>query len=73
MALQTEDTKYSFRVLEERRIHEYFDSLGVEGLRLLIESVQTDCAELERLAEAIDSGECYSVDPDAVRSWWGWG
>lgn len=73
MALQTAATKYNFRFLEERRIHEYFDSHGTAGLRRLVDAVQADCRAIERLADAIDNGGCYSIDPDTVRAWWGWG
>ena len=38
-----------------------------------VDAVQADCRAIERLADAIDNGGCYSIDPDTVRAWWGWG
>lgn len=73
MALQSETTRIKFRFLEERRIHEAFDIHGAEGLRRLVAAVQADCEAIERLADDIDNGGCYSIDPDTVRAWWGWG
>lgn len=73
MAVQSEATQYTFQLLEERRIHEYFDIAGVEGLRAMRAAVQGDLDSLERLIDAIEGGESYSVEPERVRAWWGWG
>jgi hypothetical protein len=73
MAAQAEATRINFRFLEEKRIHEVFDNHGVEGLRHLVNAVLADCDAIEQLAEDIENGGCYAIDPDRVRSWWGWG
>jgi hypothetical protein len=73
MAVHPEATQYTFKLLDERRVHEYFDRAGIAGLRALRSAVQGDLDALERLVDAIEGGECYSVGPDRVHAWWGWG
>ena len=73
MAVQPAATQYEFQFLEERQIHDYFDHGGVEGLQAMKAGVRRDLAELQRLIDAIEGGESYSVGPDRVHAWWGWG